>query len=47
MKYDKPEIRKVTAAVEAVRSHGQKIQQAMADSPFDLIATPNAYEADE
>lgn len=47
MKYSKPEVTKVVAAVEAVRSHGQKVQQAIADSPYDLVATPNAYEADE
>jgi len=47
MKYSKPEVTKVASAVEVVRSNGQKVQPLIADSPYDLVATPNAYEADE
>jgi len=47
MKYTKPEVTVVANALEAVQSHGAKVQAAIADSPFDLVATPNAYEADE
>jgi len=47
MEYSKPEVTVMGPALEAVRSHGAKVRAAIADSPYDLVATPNAYEADE
>lgn len=47
MKYSKPEITMLASALEAVQSHGVKVQAVIADSPYELEATPSAYEADE
>jgi hypothetical protein len=47
MKYEKPELTKLANAIDAVQSHGVKVK-LVSDAPGStLIATANAYEADE
>ncbi len=44
--YSKPEVTKLASSLEAIQSGGQKVVFYQFDNP-QLIATPNAYEADE
>lgn len=47
MEYQKPELTRLANAIDAVQSHGVKVR-FMSDQPGStLIATANAYEADE
>ena len=47
MKYQKPELTKLANAIDAVQSHNVKVR-FVSDAPGSaLIATANAYEADE
>ena len=47
MKYQKPELTKLANAIDAVQSHGSKVMFQSDGQNSPLIATTNAYEADE
>jgi hypothetical protein len=47
MAYNKPEVTKIIPSLEGIQSQQVKVKTSMQDSPYPMMATPQAYEADE